>query len=334
MIRLALLAPVIEDLEEQETDCRPVLTSLSLKRKNVDDPDFWIPAAKLYALMEGFAEISGDPYFGVRSGEQLNPWQWPPTAQASQTSSLVGEFLLKFMTDSQKDVTSCTYILETTAERTTFQERRITDGGVFPRHNDGYTITYLLAILRGAVGEAWTGNKVLARVCDPSVIPPGYHGIRTARTDTFGASIVFPSQWLLLPVFANPGRNPAVGEGFIRTPMENIVDAFHYAVAPHLHEPKLDTKRVAELCGLTRRTLARKLHARGTSCYREVSQIRCDQAEQQLLKTNASIAQIASAVGYSDPVVFSRAFKRWTGMTPSQYRKKHRSSLAVHTSRD
>ena len=321
MIRLALVTPIIQDLADRQIDIQPVLASLSLERKNVDDPDFWVPAAKLYALVEGFAEVSGDPYFGVRSGELLDPWSWSPTAKAAQTSSLVGEFLLKFMTDSQKDVNSCTYILESTADRSTFQERRITDGGVFPRHNDGYTVTYLLAILRRAVHDEWNGSKVLAQVCDPDVIPPGYYGIRTASTDTFGACITFPSRWLLLPLFSDPARTFTDSEDIQHAPIANIVDAFNYAVAPHLHESTLDTARAAELCGLSKRTLSRKLNARGTSCYKEVSRMRCEYAKQRLQDSDLGIAQIASSVGYADPVVFSRAFKRWTGLTPSSYRK-------------
>jgi len=52
--------------------------------------------------------------------------------------------------------------------------------------------------------------------------------------------------------------------------------------------------------------------------------MRRTRAEQQLRETAQSIARIASSVGYSDPAVFSRAFKLWTGLAPSQYRKSRR----------
>jgi AraC-like DNA-binding protein len=45
-------------------------------------------------------------------------------------------------------------------------------------------------------------------------------------------------------------------------------------------------------------------------------------AEKELVNTNRHIAEIAAMVGYLDPTVFSRAFKRWTGVSPREFRKQ------------
>jgi AraC-like DNA-binding protein len=320
VIRLILVSPVVEELERRRFDIRPVLEKFSVTRENVFDPDFWVPAAKMYGLFEEFADYTHDPYFGVRQGELLNPWGWSPTARAAQESSSVVEFLLRFMADSQEDVNSCDYSLTTSGKRTTLHERRRSDGGVLPRHNDGYTVTYLLSILRGAVGTSWKGKNVLAQVCDPGVIPPGYMGIRTAETDTLGARISFPAHWLLLPFGSSAKPASAMPERVSRTPLSNFVDAFLFAISSHIHESGLDTDRAAELCGMSKRTLARKLSNRGTTCYQEICRLRRQRAEQQLTETKLSIGRIAASVGYSDPVVFSRAFKRWTGKSPREFR--------------
>lgn len=50
---------------------------------------------------------------------------------------------------------------------------------------------------------------------------------------------------------------------------------------------------------------------------------RLTRAKEQLRLTNATVAAIAQSVGYRDPLVFSKAFKQMTGLTPVQYRKKH-----------
>ena len=224
------------------------------------------------------------------------------------------------MADSQEDVNSCDYSLSTTGNRTTLHERRQSDGGILPRHNDGYTVTYLLSILRGAVGTSWKGKSVLAQVCDPGVIPPDYLGIRTAETDTLGARISFPAHWLLLPFGSNAMPEKSIPKPVGITPLTSIVDAFQFAISSHIHESGLDTNRAAELCGMSKRTLARKLSIRGTSCYREICRLRQDRAAQQLRETKLSVARIGASVGYPDPVVFSRAFKRWTGKSPREFR--------------
>lgn len=230
------------------------------------------------------------------------------------------EFLLRFMADSQQDVNSCDYSLNTVGDRTTLHERRRSDGSILPRHNDGYTVTYLLSILRGAVGESWNGKHVMAQVCDPGVIPPGYLGIRTAKTDTLGALISFPAHWLLLPFGSSAKPEDPIPNRIGSSPLTSIVDAFQFAISSHIHESNLDTERAAELCGMSKRTLARKLSNRDTSCYREICRMRQERAEQQLRETKLSITRIGASVGYPDPAVFSRAFKRWTGKSPREFR--------------
>ena len=172
------------------------------------------------------------------------------------------------------------------------------------------------------MGLSWNGSQVVACVCEPDVVPKGYLGIRTAKTDTMGASLSFPSHWLLSPVNQH-GLNSADPEETKSTlPASNIVGALRYAVATHLHEMNLNAERAAEICGINKRTLARRLAARGTSIGSEISAMRRERASQLLADTDKTVRAVALDVGYPDPAVFSRAFKRWTGMTPSQYRKK------------
>ena len=331
VIRLALLAPIVEELTAIAVDFTAVFESFSVDPADIDNPDVWIAAPKMYALVESLAALSGDPCFGVHAGEKLNPWDWPPTARAAGSSRTVGEFLLRFMEDAGAETNSCTFILETAGQRSTFQERRVTDGKVQPAHNDGYTIAYLLDILRGAMGLSWDGSQVVARVCDPESVPNGYLGIRTAKTDTMGASITFPSRWLLQQMAYQDSASSDPDELRTSLPASNVVDALRSAITPHLHEFHLNAERAAEICGINKRTLARRLKRRGTSVSKEINSMRRQRASQLLAETDKSVGGIAQDVGYAEPAVFSRAFRRWTGMTPSVYRSKQRAGKGRET---
>ena len=152
------------------------------------------------------------------------------------------------------------------------------------------------------------------------MVPDEYLGIKTAITDTFGASISFPTNWLIQ---SQPGRNLA-GKTEQVSAVSPLSSRFIYALRvtlqPHLHEFDLGADRVAMICGLSKRTLARRLQTRGTSLRQELNGLRMTRAEKTLSGTDLRISEVAMMVGYADPTVFSRAFKRWTGMSPRQYR--------------
>lgn len=52
-----------------------------------------------------------------------------------------------------------------------------------------------------------------------------------------------------------------------------------------------------------------------------ITHFRLTRAHEQLVISNFSIGKIAEICGYQDSLVFSRAFKKMTGMTPTQYRR-------------
>jgi AraC-like DNA-binding protein len=79
---------------------------------------------------------------------------------------------------------------------------------------------------------------------------------------------------------------------------------------------------VARQLGVHERTLNRRLRAEGTTFQRELEAIRYGTAQQLLGETAMSLAQVATALEYADASAFSRAFKRWSGVTPAQWRAR------------
>lgn len=83
----------------------------------------------------------------------------------------------------------------------------------------------------------------------------------------------------------------------------------------------LDIEEVAERLGLSARVLRRKLDAENTG-YRQIcDDVRSQVAMKYLRDTRLAIEHIASAIGFDNAANFRRAFRRWTGVTPSEYRQ-------------
>ena len=76
----------------------------------------------------------------------------------------------------------------------------------------------------------------------------------------------------------------------------------------------------AERLAMHRRTLSRHLKGNGLG-YRGIkNEVRFETARQLLQDTQVSLAQIAVALGYSEASAFTRAFRRWSGQTPTTWR--------------
>jgi AraC-like DNA-binding protein len=83
-----------------------------------------------------------------------------------------------------------------------------------------------------------------------------------------------------------------------------------------------DIQLVAARIGTSVRTLQRRLRAAGKSYGRTVHQARFTAARRMLKERRAKIADVAQRLGYSDPAHFTRAFLRWTGVTPREFRRR------------
>ena len=101
--------------------------------------------------------------------------------------------------------------------------------------------------------------------------------------------------------------------GSIRQAVETLSCGEHYP----------SVRQTADFVGMTVRTLQRGLAAAGTSHETLVAQTRFATAAAVLEQTDAKILDLALDLGYSDHANFTRAFRRWAGCSPQEYRVTH-----------
>jgi AraC-like DNA-binding protein len=89
-----------------------------------------------------------------------------------------------------------------------------------------------------------------------------------------------------------------------------------------LNDGVLEIAKVAKAVGISERTLQRRLRECGHSYSDIVAWARDDLACQLIATTHLSLTDIAQSTGFSESSAFARAFKRWEGVPPSQYRKR------------
>jgi AraC-like DNA-binding protein len=91
-------------------------------------------------------------------------------------------------------------------------------------------------------------------------------------------------------------------------------------VQPYLNEGRPDVAFAAELAGVSTRTLQRRLMLCGSSYSQILSEARIELACARLADPALKVIDIAMMTGYGSPQHFTRAFRRFRGLTPSEYR--------------
>ncbi len=81
-----------------------------------------------------------------------------------------------------------------------------------------------------------------------------------------------------------------------------------------------DIRHVAATIGTSVRTLQRRLQATGSTYGAALDRARSAAACRLVKDRRRKIGDIARALGYSDHAHFTRAFQRWTGVTPRDFR--------------
>jgi len=92
-------------------------------------------------------------------------------------------------------------------------------------------------------------------------------------------------------------------------------------------DPSMD--RVASQLGVSPRTLQRRLRHEGTAFAELVDEVRYELAVDCLDDPRMAISEIGFLLGFSEPSAFHRAFRRWSGMTPGEFRRAREAGTPV-----
>ena len=93
-------------------------------------------------------------------------------------------------------------------------------------------------------------------------------------------------------------------------------------VASQLPDGMISIDKVARELGMSTRKLQRGLKQEGTTYQELLNRTRRDLAERYVRDGAHDLTEVAFILGFADLSAFSRSFKRWTGLSPSRYRKK------------
>ena len=320
---------------------RGVSTDATLRACGIDpmvaiSPDERVPGSRVERLWSFGVEQTGDPLVGLHMAETYNPGALDILGYVILSCRTVGDALEKFaryarlLNDGMR--------VELVRERKTAFCRCTYVEGID---------NYLLRAPQHAVDATWGGLarelRRLARaplgataVWFRHAAPSRAHLAEYARVMgapvRFGAPedrFILPIEHLdqplpsansvLLEVFEQHARAalPAIGVDDSRAEqVARVLSQKLKGSVPALHE-------VAHELSMSSRNLQRTLRDAGTTYQSLLDDVRRDLAIRHLANPETSAGQVGFLLGFSEPSAFHRAFRRWTGKTPSAFRPAH-----------
>lgn len=302
-----------------------VLAEVGLVPELFDNPDSRISFVLRSRLFKHCVDRTGCQHFGFLVGQQAGLHSLGLVGLLVQHSPEVGNALRSLVRCLHLHVRGAVTNLAV-CDHTAMLSYSIYEGQVeaTDQVGDG-AVAVMFNILRTLCGPDWKPVEVQFAHRKPDDLRPFQQFFRVPmRFDAEQNGVVFTADWLDRPV--------AGADAELRSLLQQQIDALEAAHGGDLREQVRAVLRtalltdharadqIAELFSMHTRTMSRRLNDCGTSFQRLVDEGRFEIARQFLENTDADIQQIAVTLEYADASAFTRAFRRWSGTTPSRWR--------------
>lgn len=325
VVNAVRLCPALHALESQSYSPRDILPLLGLTVADVESSAF-VAKDSLQRLIALGEKITNDRHFGLHAGSYAKPEHMGILAYLVKSSPCAREAYSKLKRFK--------HLLSST---------ELDLSAVFNRNE---------VIIRYAPHEASSDKQAMAEywlayvyACAPQLCGWPIRVKKVCFTDSkppdaaiyeefFNAPVSFNEKFNALVVenpasqpfaYANPylfqemqimlslsrQKSPDSGDDFMQRLQQHILEELNHS------QPK--ASNICEKLFISESTLRRRLAEKSTSFHKELDKVLSKLAFHLLANCELSIKQIADELKYSDPGAFHRAFRRWTGLTPTQY---------------
>jgi AraC-like DNA-binding protein len=321
-----VLAPVIAELERVGADAEPILRAIGLQRRDLLDHERRVPEAARLQVWRMAAAASGDPYFGLHVAQRAKLGTYDVVDYATHWSSNLEDALARVARFHRLLSDAADLRAEAHPDCTSFR-RSVPLSSVESHECDSFFAVLVLRA-RALVGRALNPRYVRFSHRSPPSAKPyrEVFGVEPTFSDRTN-ELVFRRRDLRAKTrCADPGLAKILDrhaeELLARLPpLGDVIAELRFHVMRSLSSGRVSLIAMARRQGKSPRTLQRELAARGTN-YRElVAEVQRESALALLRGRSASISELAFLVGFASTAGFHRVFKRWTGITPEQFRR-------------
>jgi AraC-like DNA-binding protein len=314
-------------LRELDVDLEAVLAETGMPPETFGRPDNTITYHALEQLLLVCERHSNRDDFGLLIGQRSRLVETGLAGAAARCGKDVGQGLQRLVEQFNLHDGAATMAVVTAGQYTRFVYAIAEHGLTDTRQIQLGAITIAFNVLRDLCGNGWRPAAVTLACRSPANPRACQKFFRApVRFDSDESALVFERHWLeraLPPVDPQERRRiedeVAAGEIALHRDFPATVRRI---VRKQLMFRKCSMDAVAASLGMHRRTLDRQLQRHGVQYGQLVDSVKQNVAQQLLRDTQLQVQQVAESLHFSTAANFATAFRRWTGTTPSEFRRQ------------
>ncbi len=326
-VSVSVLNQMFLYLNSLQVDIDAFLCSIGVNPDFVKVPDTRLPIETYLHIQDQAAEYVHDPYFGLHMGEYAEPGSW----------SIVGYLMMNCKTLGEAFEKSGRYqriignLIEARAELGIKKVKAVfftpPHAPKMSRHCFEATFSSSVRMMRSLTGRPLNPIQVTFIYPKPESMAE-YERV-------FRCPVLFEQKENSMTVDWSIGNipvlmaNPMLLEYFEKYAQDFLAEldrpkehtrAVTKIILAHLDDEKLSIEKVAKEMAVSVRTLQKRLEEEGVVFSELLKDIR-EKLAKKYLRENYTVEQITYLLGFSEPSVFRKAFKKWSGVTPKEYRE-------------
>ncbi|MHA3892911.1 AraC family transcriptional regulator [Acinetobacter sp. GXMZU3951] len=335
-IRAASLGGFEKLVRSYDVNPIDILKQVGILPSLLRDPDSFIPYEHYLTLLEIAALRCHDDCFGVKLGALQN----------ISTIGLIGVYMSRQPTILEALIAAQKYVYlhadGIVFQVTEFNEQlckltfvRLSEYNMEVPQKSQLSISLISNILKDLIGSAWHAEKIQLKQNKPKSNTQIFKKLFDCKVE-FNAeddALYFPSSFLNHKPYL---FNEAFVNQLIVQQLETQTSAkasdnttlIESSVRMLLATGDCSIEQIALCVGMHPKKLQRILKMYGTTYRDLLEDVRKKEAIRMLESGNVSLTDLALQLGYAELSIFSRNFKHWFGMSPSEWREKHKQALA------
>ena len=314
-------------IDHQGIDSGAVFRKAGLDPSKLSDPNYRYASVGMKKLWAVAAEVTGDACIGLKAASYWHPttlhalgFSWMASASLHDALQRMVRYLdiVSTATRLKMDAGDDEVVVEFTFDAAYVPAVEAMDAA----------LAVLVDMCRGSYGEDFALNQVFLGRNAPDCEQEFRHFFQApVKFSASRNAIAFDRACLDKPLpTANPelvrANDAIVAEHLAELNKNDIVGQVKIEIIHLLSSGSVSERLIANRLNMSLRSLQRKLAGARSSYFALLEDTRRELAIQYMRDSRHSVNEVTYLLGFSEPSNFSRAFKRWTGFTPSQFREQ------------